>query len=249
MDEVSFNLLRGAGFSEKEAKIYLACLQLGQATVSQIAENSKIKRPTAYLVLENLISQGYLNIIPNTNIRQYVAVDPHAILAELSSSAQDFKEMLPYLQHLQNKAAKPSVMYYNGQEGARRAFNQIKRPKEVRYAVSIKKIQQFLPDELQRWKTAYSKSKARAGGKHLLANTVEDKIYSEVIKKAGQLVKFINNENLPMDMVLFDNKVMFTAFDSTMQVTVIESESLYKSLCTLFDLAWQSAKSNVSKNR
>ena len=134
------------------------------------------------------------------------------------------------------------MTYYNGQEGARKAYAHIHRPKQVRYATSIYKVSRQVPDEVERWKKLYLKGKARPGGHHLLTNTEEDHAYGQVISQADQVVRYLNEgQLLDMDLALFDNTVVLTAFDTDIHVTVIESESLCKSLITLYDLAWQSA--------
>lgn len=48
------NLLMKNNFSEKEAKIYLACLQLKIASASTIARYTQEKRSTTYSVIKEL---------------------------------------------------------------------------------------------------------------------------------------------------------------------------------------------------
>ena len=50
--------LQKIGFSDKEAAVYLAGLELGQATILEIAKKAKIKRPTAYVIVEGFIERG-----------------------------------------------------------------------------------------------------------------------------------------------------------------------------------------------
>ena len=47
-------VLNKTGLHEKEAKVYLALLELGTADVSDIAAKAGVKRPTSYLVLDEL---------------------------------------------------------------------------------------------------------------------------------------------------------------------------------------------------
>jgi len=42
------------GLSDKEAKIYLTTLELGNSPASSIARRSEIKRITAYVILEDM---------------------------------------------------------------------------------------------------------------------------------------------------------------------------------------------------
>ena len=50
------------GLSEKETHVYLAALSLGAASVARIAQRANEKRPTTYLVLEDLMRK---NLVAN----------------------------------------------------------------------------------------------------------------------------------------------------------------------------------------
>jgi len=53
MNQLNETLLQ-MGLNEKEAKVYLACLELGGATIAEIAEKSGVKRTSIYNFLEEL---------------------------------------------------------------------------------------------------------------------------------------------------------------------------------------------------
>ena len=53
--------LEKLGLSEKESKIYIEGLGLGKFSVMGISEKTGIKRPTCYLVLEELKKFGTIN--------------------------------------------------------------------------------------------------------------------------------------------------------------------------------------------
>ncbi len=242
LDETSLDLLSKTKLTNNQARVYLATLQLGKATVSEIATAADIKRSLTYLILEQLQATGFVNPVPGFKKRVYTATDPNALATELERTAHDFKEMLPYLRSMQRKAGKPYITYYSGIEGARRAMQQIRRPQEARYATSIREAIKYVPDEVERWKKTYLAGKARPGGRHLLTESAEDRAFGEAIGQAEQVVRYIGKKILDMDLALVDNTVYLTAFDSEIHVTVIESEALYRSLCALYDLAWEHAK-------
>jgi sugar-specific transcriptional regulator TrmB len=52
MDFIS--LLREYGFSEREAKIYLTCLEFGEDIPSSIARRARENRVTTYSILKDL---------------------------------------------------------------------------------------------------------------------------------------------------------------------------------------------------
>jgi DNA-binding MarR family transcriptional regulator len=54
------NLLQQLGFSEKEITVYLAILENGKITPSELSEITKIKRTTVYAVAKELIRRGVI---------------------------------------------------------------------------------------------------------------------------------------------------------------------------------------------
>lgn len=243
LDDISLSILQKTKLEEKQARVYLAALQLGMATVAEISDAAELKRPITYVVLDELQQLGYVNEVPGHAKKMYTATDPNALLTELERTVGDFKDMLPYLRSKQRKAGKPYVTYFSGKTGARRAFQQIRRPQEARYAVSVQDAMRFIPDEVERWKSTYAKDKARVGGKHLLLNSPEDKEYGTVLAAHGQQVRYLpQGKLLDMDLALIDGAVFLTAFEDDIHVTVIESPPLYHSLCTFFDIAWDAAQ-------
>jgi sugar-specific transcriptional regulator TrmB len=61
--------LKNLGLNEKEAKVYVALLQCPGATAYLIARHSGLKRPTTYVVLEDLIDKGVVTKIPRAKSR------------------------------------------------------------------------------------------------------------------------------------------------------------------------------------
>jgi len=243
MDKTSLELLNKFHFSENEAAVYLALLELGIAAASDVARHTNIPRPTAYMTLESLTENGYVSSLPNTKIKHYQATDPYALLVELENSAHDFREMLPYLRSKQKQAGKPNIAYYTGEKGARVAFAQIRKPRDAYYATSVEQVKQYLPQEFQRWCELYNHKNVRPGAKHLLLDSDDSRKFAKILGYSGQEVKYLeNNMFWDMDLVLFDGKVIMTSFEGEINVTMIESPGLFSSLKQLYLLAWQSAK-------
>src|SRR5262245_40680703 len=123
MDAGMVNLLIDAGLSDKEACVYLALLEAGQATVSRIAEGTKLKRPTVYVTLKSLAEKGYASKMPNKKIETYSAGDPAILSAKMSTTAKHLLEMLPYLQSLQKRTGKqPHITYHDTEEAVRNIY-------------------------------------------------------------------------------------------------------------------------------
>ncbi len=62
--------------SDSEARLYLACLELGPESVQNIAKLSKLNRVTAYGVIDSLIKKGFLHEVMEKNKRKIAAYSP-----------------------------------------------------------------------------------------------------------------------------------------------------------------------------
>jgi len=88
MDQDLITLLEQTGFTQKEAGVYLALLELGKGTVTQISKITKLKRSIIYVLLEGLIKRGCANKIPGLKINEYHAIDPSFILSQLKTTTK-----------------------------------------------------------------------------------------------------------------------------------------------------------------
>lgn len=71
--------LQAMGFSDKEARTYLASLELGPATVAEIAAQAKLTRPSVYLMIESLTRRGMMATYKVGKKSMYRAGNPVSI--------------------------------------------------------------------------------------------------------------------------------------------------------------------------
>lgn len=113
------------GLSEKEAKVYLAALELAQDTVQNISKKAGVNRPTTYVILDSLTKLGLVYTIEEAGKTKYCANSPKELELILNRRqkkiAEDQEELLdtmPQLEALFNSSGtKPAIRYYAGYEG------------------------------------------------------------------------------------------------------------------------------------
>ncbi|MBS3097523.1 hypothetical protein J4209_01865 [Candidatus Woesearchaeota archaeon] len=69
--------LRKFGLSDREIKVYLALLELGEALASKIAEKTNTPRTLSYDILENLLKKGLVSYVIKSNKKYFSAFDPN----------------------------------------------------------------------------------------------------------------------------------------------------------------------------
>lgn len=115
-------LFQNLGLTDKEAKVYLASLEIGTNPVSEIGKKAKINRVTTYDILEKLIKKGLVNYIIRRNIKYFSATDPELVAVEYRRRAEELNQALPELKRLHGETSHPKVQYFEGLEGIKRVF-------------------------------------------------------------------------------------------------------------------------------
>ena len=111
------------GLSEKEARVYLALLRTGQASASLVATNSGLKRPTTYLVLEDLRKRGFVLKMPSRKKQMFLAKSPEEIITQAKRSVDRVFQVLPQLMNMYAKSASEvRTIHFEGINGLREAY-------------------------------------------------------------------------------------------------------------------------------
>ena len=157
------NILQKIGLSDKDAEVYLACLELGTQPASVIAKKAGLKRPTTYLILEGLLKKGLVSEYTGSSVKYFTSVSPEYLLnfvekqkRELTSHQRELERYLPQLQSLTNPySINPKVRFYEGVEGIERVMDDtlnLKNPEILSYS-SIDRW--FSSEDLKRYITNY----------------------------------------------------------------------------------------------
>lgn len=123
MSESLIQELKKLNLTEKEARVYLALLELGPATPYKIAKRSRLKRPTAYVIAEELVEKGLIIQMTGEKTRMYIARSPESYIEDVEQRVREAKKVLPELNALQRKQSdKPNILYFEGVEGVKQAY-------------------------------------------------------------------------------------------------------------------------------
>src|SRR4051812_11252942 len=95
------NVLEQIGLTSKQALVYLALLELGSASVQSIAQKAGLKRPTTYLILDELQQKGVVSLVPQKK-SLFTAESPERLLSDIHRKEEVFKRFLPELLALHN---------------------------------------------------------------------------------------------------------------------------------------------------
>lgn len=136
-------LLIKLGLSDKEAKVYLALLELSKETVQNIAHKAKINRATTYVILEKLMKLGLASQLEEGKKTHFIAENPRELVnilesekREIEERHRELEETMTQLQAIYNaKQDKPIVRFFEGADGLealdRYGYDQYPRKSEI----------------------------------------------------------------------------------------------------------------------
>lgn len=236
-------VLEQSGLHEKQANVYLAVLELGTASVQAIARKAEMKRPTTYLILDELEQKGLVSLVPQKKAL-YTAESPEKLITDLARKEDILKRFLPELVALHNaKKEKPQVQLFQGKDGVRQVYEKIFRSGEVWFFGSIRGVSGLDPQGLKDFlkKTKESKTLVR----EILVDTPENHDYLALWHGASPThqARFIPKDiTYPVsDSALFGDYTVFFSFHPQIFAVVIKSQEVIGTLKTFFELAWRSS--------
>lgn len=124
-------MLHTIGLSDKEAKTYLAILELGQSTIKPISLRSGIKRTSIYNFIDRLVELGLITQSVIRGRTHYKAESPQKLVELQKNRARTIEKALPeFLSLFNNNVTKPKINYYEGPDQMRTMGREVLNCKE-----------------------------------------------------------------------------------------------------------------------
>ena len=244
--------LQKIGLSEKESKVYLACLQLGIDSVLNIARLSELKRPTVYLILDELEKRGLISRVKKEHKVLFKAESPDHLLSELNEKQEITKNILPSLKAIYNlDPEKPTIKIAEGISGVKNVYQEIfiylsKHPDQelIIYGSLKDTLEHFESQTVDYFYRLMGRSKNKV---REIGNDDHDtrRYYRASVKvNPNHEIKLIRNEGcfFQTDNMIYGNNLVIFSVKQQIFVTTIESANICKTYRPLFEMAWRSGK-------
>lgn len=240
---VEEKILKDLGLTDIEAKVYLACLELGSDTVLHIAKKAEVKRPTAYVTLDNLQDKGYVSKLEKKNTTFYSAEQPKILLNKYKEKIANFTDLLPYFEAKFNKGSKPRIRFYEGVEDLNSIYRNVIFPsKEIYFfGTNMEKLLEHFPNIIDHWYDNYAKKNSGKNIFEIVSNTPAGLKYAKRFGKKSPIRLMPKDLPVYSDVVITENKIFIVSLDDLFGV-LIESTELAKTFKSFFLLAWRGAE-------
>lgn len=248
--------LKRLGLKDKEAAVYLACLELGHSPVQVIARKAKVVRATTYVILEALLSMGLVAKYKEGKKTLFSAEPPRLLLRLLEKQEETVKEkqreleaILPDLQMItKTDGAKPSARYFEGVEGLRairREMVMYSQPGDTWYNFTpIDHLDAVLGQEEESFYTQRISKRIKAKTIYTTKSPTLRKKLGTHHKDALSERRYVSFEVFPSPsgLTVFRDRIAMGSFTGKIGGVIIESSQMADMVRRLFELAWIGAK-------
>ncbi|MEX1997265.1 MAG: helix-turn-helix domain-containing protein [Candidatus Andersenbacteria bacterium] len=252
--------LKKLGLKDKEAAVYLSCLQLGPSPVQPIARKAKVVRATTYVVLESLMNRGLVTQYKEGKKTLFSAEPPRQLMRLLEKEQEsiqgkrlELEHILPELQVLMKAAGgRPTVRYFSGLEGLHAMRQEI-----IMYSKPGDTIYNFTPVEhldaiFPQIDDPFTRQRMAKGIRSKTLFTTRSRKLRELLLAQAQLDvserKYIPLAYFPgtSGMTIFGDRIAIGTFVGKLMGVIIESQPMTEMMKKLFELAWIGA-SNIDE--
>jgi len=233
--------LQNLGIDDKQASVYLACLELGSATVQELAKKSGIKRTSIYNFLDEMKQIGLITEVMEDHHILIVPEDPEVLLRRAKNQTRQVEKMLPELRGIFNLPGnKPKVKYYEGEAGLRKAWDDMLASGDKIYAYSdYEKMFSSFSEEFL-WYVPESRVKNR----QLFFCIAKDGEWARKVKAKDKeqlrQTKLIKDLELDTEINIYGNKVLMLSFRRPYTAVIIEDRAIAMSMRSIWQMNWDS---------
>ena len=233
--------LQNLGIQEKQAKVYLACLELGSATIQELAQKSKVKRTSIYNFLEEIKDLGLVTEVKEGKKFLLAAESPETVVKRAQQRVDEVKKSLPEILSIFNRPAKkPKVRFYQGLDGLKQVYSDYAVPNQPIYGFTdYEKMFEALPEDFL-WQAG---PEARVKNNCFFHCIAKDGKMGRMVqtkdKEHLRETRLVPNIDFETEINIYSNKVSLISFRKPYAAVIIEDEAIAKTLKSVWNLVWQ----------
>lgn len=235
------NDLQQIGLSDKQAKIYLACLELGECSIKEMAKKAEIKRTTIYDIIDEMIAVGFIRTTMRGKKKRFLAAEPSELENIIKKREALLAQILPQLNSLNNSGRnKPKVWFYEGKEGLKDVYADTLKYNSELLSFASEHVANILGKE---WVESYFRKRVKRQIHVRAIMPSTEYLIKEIISKDQEqlrMTKTINPAKYPfsIEINLYGHRKVALMSSKEETALIIEAPEIYNTLKLIFEFFW-----------
>lgn len=235
--------LREVGLSEKEIKVYVGLLELGQSLASKISEKTEVERTVTYHILSKLIKKGLVSYVIKENRRYFTSLEPVKLRLLLKEKEELLNEDISNLIKLKpSDKSSLSVEVFSGKEGFKVVMEDLLAKNKPYFIIGYTgKSTEIAPFWYIHWNKRRVKNKIR---RYLLIKKGDENLKS--LRYPSTYVRIMPEKTIHQSkssiIIYGEDKVLLFLPLSEFHGIRIKNKETYEAYKSYFDTLWKTAK-------
>lgn len=238
------DIFKKIGLNEKETSIYLASLELGISTASEITKKTGLHRTYFYDIVKKLVHKGFIRQLKKGRKTYFAAEVPEQIVKMEERKVDELKKIIPELNAINNsKTEKPKVYYYEGKDGIEEINNDTLRISDLELIGFT--TPRFISSDEKKLSDDYIKRRKNLGKKVRVIGEMSNEILETKKRDKSELRE---TRVLPADIfhseieiIISNNKVYIVNYKDEFGM-IIENKEIARVQKQIFEIIWNSGK-------
>ncbi len=251
MNSILESKLESIGLGEKEAKVYLAAMDLGPATAKQIAQKANVNRATTYVQIESLMEKGLMSSFDKGKKTFFNAESPEHLFRFIEKQKNEtlqkeniLKEAFVELKGVfEYSGERPKVRFFEGKEGIEAIQEEFlkNKPKSAFTFAPLDEAYKVFPPEPTDYRNKFSKKLPDILMK-IIYTTKEKNEPAQSFKNMEK--RFIPPDKFPFttEITIYNDKIILISWAAKLIGIIVENKDMANSLRSIFNLTWEAAE-------
>lgn len=243
MEPLTTELLSTLQLSEHEARVYVAALELGQASLLALSKKSGVKRTTIYHFLDTLIQRQLIVETKRGKRSVFSAVHPQQLVEIGKGHVREMERLMPQLLAVFNASPrKPRVTFHEGTAGMKEVYADTLKERQPivgwsDYEYSMRVMGSYFEQ--------YAEERARRNILYRVIARDSDAARNRQALSRRHLrdVRISPTLNLTTEIHVYGKKIALLSFRSNpIFAVIIEDESMAQTFKTIWEAAWENLR-------
>lgn len=238
--------LKKIGLSANEAAVYIASLELGASSISEIARKAGIQRPQMYQIIDGLSEKHLISKAIMGKRSVYIAETPAKLKELLKEKLGLVDNILPELVALENiSSLKPKIRYIEGVSGIKDAYLGAVGAKEKQLIafVGVESLTQRSRALEGFWDGEFKSKRKKNGviGKIIIPDNKAGKDFQKKDDQNSRESRLVpaSTYNFPAEILAYDTTVVFISYTKKEEFALsLESEAIAKTVKMIWKIVW-----------
>lgn len=240
------------GLTKNQALLYVATLEQGLITATELSRRTKINRQQVYADTERLIELGLLDITKKKQ-RKFIAATPASLAslaekqqAEAARTTETVKQHLPFFESIRpSGGTQANISYFEGLGRIRDAYlkelNACHNTEVLSFVGSVDDLYKFFPEDFwTKWNKRFVSQKNKS--KMLVHESLTARETTKNDSLYARETRFLMSFPLKVNIDIFGNTVLVVSVYDELAMW-IDSQIMADSYRILFQTCWQNAQS------